>query len=56
MTALRMVSAYRIAFARCVLVVAGTIPVNLLEAERIYIVKSAKNQTIGHFKENRISK
>ena len=56
--ALRIASAYRTASAHAVLVMAGTIPVDLLAAERmeIYKTKLAGNHITRHFRENTISK
>ena len=55
---LRIASAYRTVSAPAVLVIAGTIPVDLMAAERteIYKAKSAGSHITGHFKENTITK
>lgn len=54
----RIASAYRTVSAPALLVIAGTIPVDLLAAERmeIYKAKSAGNHITGYFRENTISK
>ena len=58
MAALRIVSAYYTIFVPVVLVIAGTVPVDLLAAERteIYKAKSAGSHITGHFRENTITK
>ena len=57
-TALRIASAYRTVSAPILLVIADTIPADLLAAERMEIrtEKSAGNHITGHFRENTISK
>ena len=52
--ALRIASAYRTVFAPGVLVIAGTIPVDMLVAEltEIYKAKSVGRHKPGHFREN----
>ena len=56
--ALHIASAYRTVFAPAVLVIAGTIPVDLLAAERteIYKEKSVGSHITGHFRKNTITK
>ena len=55
---LRPASAYRTVSASVVLVTPGTIPVDLLAAERmeVYKVKLARNHITGNFRENTVSK
>ena len=54
---LRIVSAYRAVSAPSVLMIAGTIPVDLVAAEQteIYKAKSAGRHITGHFRENTIT-
>ena len=57
-TALHITSAYRTVSAPAILVIVGTIPVDLLAAKRmeIYNTKSAGNHIIGQFREDNIAK
>ena len=57
-TALRIASVYRAVSAPAVLVIADTIPVDLLAAEwmEVYKSKPAENHVTSHFRENTITK
>ena len=57
MAAMRIAEAYRTMSAPVALVIAGTILMDLLAAERveIYKAKSTENHITGHFRENTIS-